>query len=267
MSSTISALRSSSFTRLRIVGAPQIQLLQRVRRVQIARPHVQRRDVSRRRLRVVAQLQLREARDLVVQRVLALGIGDRRHQAPVTRGQIVQLAQRARQPLDAGLHVRILRLLGQRPRQRLVGARRVVQADLVALRDLLVERDLLLRIDGVARLDLVDARSAAASRRGPCRSAPAAARRPARAPGSGRCARAPRWSRCVPARSAGSWRSCRRRRPADRGTARAARPAAPADATVSAGSPATRLSCRCRLSASSRCSPRCMYSRSSARSA
>ncbi len=169
-----------------IVRAPQIQLLERVRRLEIARPHVQRRQVGVRRLHVVAQVRLGQARDLVIERVLPLRIGDRRNQSPIAGDQIVQPAQRAGQAFDARLHLRVLRVLGQRARQRLVGVRRdrpgrSRSPRRSACRARSSPRD---RRCGAPRPRT--RRSAAASRRGSCRSARAAARRRPRAPALGR---------------------------------------------------------------------------------
>ena len=63
-------------TRFGVVAAAQVELLERVGRLEIARPDLQRRAVGGRRLPIVAQVDLAEARDLVIERVLALGIGD-----------------------------------------------------------------------------------------------------------------------------------------------------------------------------------------------
>ena len=113
-----------------------------------------------------------------------------------------------------------------------------------------------LGIDGVARLDLVHADQARPVAADLVDRLEQHARRRPRARGWAGSAPAPRSSPRARARSAGSSRRCRRRRPAARGAARAARPGARAAATVSAGSSATRFSWRCRLSASSRYSPR-----------
>ena len=92
----------------------------------------------------------------MVECVLSLRIGDRRHEAAVAGREIVELVEHARQPLDGGLHLDVLRILRQRPSERLIGTFRIVETDLVAVGDLLEERNPLLRIGRVPRLDLVD---------------------------------------------------------------------------------------------------------------
>ena len=149
-------LAQQQLHQVRVVAAAQIELLQRVGRVDVARRDVERRRVGHGRLLVVAEVDLAQARDLVIERVLELRVGDRRHQRAVERHQIGELLERAREPLDRALHLGVLRILAQRPSERLVGVLGIVEADLVAVGDLLVERDLLLGVDGVPRLDLVD---------------------------------------------------------------------------------------------------------------
>ena len=141
---------------LGVVAAAQIELLQRVGGGQVARPHVQRGAVSGRGAGVVAQVDLGQTRDLVMKRVLSLRIADARHQPAVAIDQVVEASQRARQPLDRPLNLAVQRVLGQRAPQRLVGVGRIVQPQLVALGDLPVKRDLLVRIGRVARLDFVN---------------------------------------------------------------------------------------------------------------
>ena len=107
-----------------------------------------------------------EARDLVIERVLPLGIGDAADQRPVARRPDLQLVERAGQPLDRASASR--RSADPRPargraRRRRAPDRRGRPRSRSAI--CWQQRDLLLRIDGVARLDLVDADEAAASRR------------------------------------------------------------------------------------------------------